>query len=186
MKYWYHNSGDEASFYYEPLNWGEAISLFEEDCSVSIEHFIGRDPKQQTFYKSWHGCSPELLAMQEPLMLNELTGLIESHELYPYEYKLRIRNVRIERAILEGAVFIGDSKTIQMLHEKMEIPELIRKSSMYGELVAFGEPGKVQIEGTFGNNVDLLEFIYNDLMKKESPGYHDFMDSLDSAVIVKD
>ena len=57
---------------------------------------------------------------------------------------------------------------------------------MYGELVAFGEPGKVQVEGTFGNNVDLLEFIYNDLMKKESLGYHDFMDSLDSAVLVKD
>ncbi len=186
MKYWYHNSGQEASFYYEPLNWGEVISLFEEDCTVSIEHFIGTDTKQQTFYKSWHGCSTELKAMQEPLLLKELTGLIESHELYPYEYILKIRNVRIERAIIEGAVFAGDPKTIQMLRDKIEIPEAIRKSSMNGELVSFGESNKVQVEGTFGNSADLLEFIYNDLMAKESPGYHVFMDSLDSATIVKD
>lgn len=186
MKYWYHNSGQEASFYYEPLNWGEVISLFEQDCSVSIEHFIGTDTKQQAFYKSWHGCSKQLTIMQEPLMLKELTALIESHELYPYEYILRIRNVRIERAIIESAVFTGDPKTIQILGNKMEIPEAIRKSSMNGELVSFGESNKVQVEGTFGNSADLLEFIYNDLMAKESPGYHVFMDSLDSATIVKD
>ncbi len=186
MKFWQNNSGDTISFYYEPFKWERLVSLFDESALVSIEHFIGTDAEQQTFYKSWHGCSPELLAMQEPLMLNELTGLIESHELYPYEYKLRIRNVRIERAIIEGAVFTGDSKTIQMLRDKMEIPEVIRKSSINGELVAFGEPGKVQVEGTFGNNVDLLEFIYNDLMAKESPSYHDFMDNLDSFDIVKD
>lgn len=186
MKYWYHNSGQEASFYYEPLNWGEVISLFEEDCSVSIEHFIGTDSKQQTFYKSWHGCSPELIAMQEPLMIKELTGLIEGHALYPYEYILRIRNVRIERAILEGAVFTGDSKTIQMLCDKMEISEAIKKEYINGELVEFGESGRVQVEGRFGNSADLLEFIYIDLMAKESPGYDDFMDSLGSAHIVKD
>ncbi|MBK7851759.1 MAG: hypothetical protein IPJ66_11695 [Bacteroidetes bacterium] len=186
MKYWYHNSGQEASFYYEPLNWGEVISLFEEDCTVSIEHFIGTDKKQQTFYKSWHGCSTELIAMQKTLKLKELAPLVEGLELYPYEYILRIRNVRIERAILEGAAFTGDPKTIQMLRDRMLTPEAIRKSSINGELVAFGESGKVQVEGTFGNSADLLEFIYNNLMSKESPGYHDFMDSLDSATIVKD
>lgn len=186
MKYWYHNLGQEASFYYEPLNWGEVISPFEEGSSVSIEHFIGTDTKQQTFYKSWHDCSTELKAMQEPLLLKGLTVLIESHELYPYEYILRIRNVRIERSIIEGAVFTGDPKTIQMLCDKMEIPEAIRKAYFNGELVAFDEPGKVQVEGTFGNSADLLDYIYNDLMAKESPGYHVFMDSLDSATIVKD
>ena len=186
MKYWYHNSGQEVSFYYEPLKWGEVISLFEKDCSVSIEHFIGTDTKQQTFYKSWHGCSPELITMQEPLMLKELIGLIESLELYPYEYILRMRSISIERAILEGAVFTGDPKTIQMILDKLEIPVAIRKSSSNGELGVFGKSGKVQVEGTFGNSADLLEFIYNDLMAKESPGYHDFMDSLGSAVIVKD
>ncbi len=184
MKYWHHDSGQEASFYYEPLNWDKVISLFNEDCSVSIEHFIGTDTKQQTFYKSWHGGSTELKAMQEPLLLKELTALIESHELYPYEYILRIRNVRIERAILEGTVFTGDPKTIQMLRDKLEIPEAIRKSSINGELVKLGESGKIQVEGTFGNSTDLLEFIYNDLMAKESPGYDNFMDSLDSATIV--
>ena len=186
MKYWYYNSGQEASFYFEPLNWGKVISLFEEDSIVSIEHFTGTNTNQQTIYKSWHGCSLELIAMQEPLMLKELTGLIEGHKLYPYEYILRIRNVRIERAILEGAVFTGDSKTIQMLCDKMEISETIRKAYIKGELVELGESGRVQGEGRFGNSADLLEFIYNDLMAKESPGYDDFMDSLDSATIIKD
>jgi len=186
MKYWYHNLGQEASFYYEPLNWGEIISLFEEDSLVSIEHFIGTNTYQQTLYKSWHGCSRELIALQEPLMLKELIGLIESHELYPYECILRIRNVRIQRAILEGAVFTGDSKTIQMLCDKMEISEAIRKAYINGELVELKESGRVQIIGAFGNSADLLEFIYNDIMANESPGYVDFMKSLDSAIIVND
>ena len=184
MKYWYYNSGQEASFYFEPLNWGKVISLFEEDSIVSIEHFIGTNTNQQTLYKSWHGCSQDLIAMQEPLMLKELIGLIEIHELYPYEYILRIRNVKIERAILEGAVFTGDFKTIQMLIDKLEMPETIRKLSNNGKLMAFGEPGNVQVEGTFVKCADLLEFIYNDLMAKESPGYHDFIDSLGSATVL--
>ena len=160
------------------------MSLFDESDLVSIEHFIGSNTKQQTFFHSWHGISKELLGMKEPLKLNELIALAESHELYPYEYILKIRNVRIERAIIEGAVFAGDPKTIQMLRDKIEIPEAIRKSSINGELLAFDESGKVQVECTFGKSADLLEFIYNDLMSKESPGYDDFMDSLDSATIV--
>ena len=162
------------------------MSLFDEGSLVSIEHFIGSNTKQQTFFHSWHGTSKELMMMIEPLKLNELSALAESLELYLYEYILKIRNVRIERAIIEGAVFTGDPKTIQMILDKLEIPVAIRKSSSNGELVAFGESGKVQVEGTFGNSADLLEFIYNDLMTKESLGYVDFMDSLDSAIIVKD
>ena len=119
-------------------------------------------------------------------MLKELIGLIESLELYPYEYILRMRSISIERAILEGAVFTGDSKTIQMLCDKMEISEAIRKAYINGELVELKESGRVQIKGAFSNSADLLEFIYNDLMAKESPGYNDFMDSLDSATIIKD
>lgn len=160
------------------------MSLFDEGNLVSIEHFIGSNIKQETFFNSWHGTSKELMVMIEPLKLNELIALAESLELYPYEYILKIRNVRIERAIIEGTVFTGDSKTIQMLRDKLEIPEAIRKSSINGELVAFSESGNVQVEGTFGNRTYLLEFIYNDLMAKESPGYDDLMDSLDSATIV--
>lgn len=186
MKFWQHNSGDILSIYYEPFKWETLLSLFDEGSLVSMEHFIGSNIKQETFFHSWHGTSKELIVMIEPLKLNELIALAESLEHYPYEYILRIRNVRIERAIIEGAVFTGDSKTIQMLLDKLEIPEAIRKSSINGELVAFSESGNVQVEGTFGNSADLLEFIYDDLMSKESPGYHDFMDSLDSAAIVKD
>lgn len=186
MKFWQNNSGDIISIYYEPFKWERLISLFDENSLVTIEHFSGADKEQQTFFKSWYGCSPELIAMLETLTLKDLTGLIERYKLYPYEYILRTRSVRIERAVIEGAVFTGDSKTIQMLLDKLELPEAIRQTTSRGELVDLGESGKVQVAGTFGNSADLLEFIYNDLMAKESPGFDDFMDSLDSAVIVKD
>lgn len=73
-----------------------------------------------------------------------------------------------------------------MLCDKMEISEAIRKAYINGELVELKESGRVQIIGAFGNSADLLEFIYNDIMANESPGYVDFMKSLDSAIIVND
>lgn len=182
MKYWYHNSGDKASFYHEPINWHKLISLFDGCASVIIEHFIGTDPKEQTIYKSWHGSSLEFMALPGKLKLYELTEMIDRLEMYPYEYILHIEGVRIQRSIIEGAVCTGDPEIIQLLIDKLEIPEVIKKASINGELAEHRESGNIKLLATFETSVSLLEYIYYELMAKECPGYHEFMDSLESAI----
>jgi len=186
MKYWYHNSGDKASFYHEPINWHKLISLFDGCASVIIEHFIGTDPKEQTIYKSWHGSSLEFMALPGKLKLYELTEMIERLEMYPYEYILNIEEVRIQRSIIEGAVFTGKPEKIRTLIDKLAISPAIINKPTNGELIAIDETGIVLSEGTYLNCAAVLDYIYNDIMTKENSGYHEFMESLESANIIKE
>lgn len=178
MKYWYKSSKNAYSCYFEPLSWSKLTSLFNEDCPVTIEHFIGSNKEKQIYYKTTHDVSSELNLFKDSISFGKLTEIVEKLRLYVFEYKLNIDNTLIERAVVEGAILTGDQISIQRLIGIMKLPESLIKSSINGELAKLWESGEIQIEGTFENTEDLLEFIYNDLMEKECPGYNYFMDRL--------
>lgn len=181
MKYWYHNSEEETSFYLEPLTWDDLVSQFDGRVLVRVEHLVCSNPQLEIYYHSWHGTSPEFQTLKEPIPLQDLISLLNRLKVYPYEYILYKEELRIERVVIEGVVFSGPSGSIQKLIEGFHIPPGLLSSSTKGELAVLSPPGECQITGHFSNRSDLLEHVYHELMKVESPDYFDFMRRLAEA-----
>lgn len=118
--------------------------------------------------------------MKKPMRLSELKSLVKKHVEWPHEFKLAIGNVKIERAITGGIVFTADEQTINHLKEKLNVPNELLHPSQENKLVSKGR-GKIKVEGEFTKPEDLLNHVYDELMRKESPDYFKFMDALASA-----
>lgn len=157
------------------------MALFNNDEICVIEHFSGVGHDEQTYYKSWFGCSPEFLPMKEPMRLYEFTKLVKTYVKWPHEFNLTINTVKIERGITGGIVFTAEEKRLNKVIEKLNIPKEILHPSYENKLIYKTRTGKVKAGGEFEKTEDLLEHIYNELMRKVSPGYFEFMDALESA-----
>ena len=182
MNTWYCKSKEFCSFYYHPFTWHKLLSLFEPDDLCTIEHFsgVGKD-EVNSFYKSWYGCSPEFLAMKEPMRLSELKSLVKTFVKWPHEFKLAIGTVKIERGITNGIVFTADEQTINHLTEKLNVPKELLRPSLQNKLVSMGKTGRIKVEGEFTKSEILLDHVYDELMRKVSQNYFKFMDALASA-----
>lgn len=180
MKIWHHKSKESCSFFCYPFTWNKLLSLFDADEICTVEHFSGVG-KEQSYYKSWYGCSPEFLAMKEPMRLSELKMLVKTFVKWPHEFKLAIGNVKIERAITGGIVFTSDDLSIFNLIEKLNVPKELLRPSLENKLVSMGKTGRIKVEGEFTKLEDLLDHVYDELMRKVSPDYFKFMDALSSA-----
>lgn len=181
MKIWYCKSEGRCSFYYYPKSWNKLLSLFDADEICVIEHFSGVEHNELTYYKSWYGCSVEFLTMKEPMRIKEFKALVKEYVKWPHEFKLTIGTVKIERDITSGLVFTADEKRLNQLIEKLNVPKEFLHPSLENKLVSIGKTGKIKVEGEFTNTEDLLNHVYNELMRKESPEYFKFMDALESA-----
>ncbi len=181
MKIWYHKSKELCSFYYHPFTWNKLLSMFDCDEICLVEHFSGVGHDEQTLYKSWFGCSPEFISMREPMKVIELRKLVKTFVKWPHEFKLAIENVKVERAITGGIIFTTRDKILKQLIEKLNVSHSLLEVTFENKLVLMKSSGKKKIEGVFANSEDLLDHIYNELMKKESPDYFIFIDALDAA-----
>ena len=119
--------------------------------------------------------------MKEPMTLKEFKALVTKYVKWPHEFKLIIGNVKIERGITGGIVFTADEERLRRLIEILNVPKELLHSSYKNKLVSMGRTGKVKVEEEFVKAEDLLNFIYDELMRKVSPNYFDFMDALESA-----
>ena len=118
--------------------------------------------------------------MKEPMKVGELNTLVKAFVKWPHEYRLWIGDVEIERAITGGIVFTAGDKILNQLIEKLNVSKSLLESSFESKLISIGR-GKIKVEGVFTKKEDLLDHVYNELMKKESPDYFKFMDALAAA-----
>ena len=180
MKIWHSKSEETHSLYYYPFTWNRLLALFDRDEICVVEHFSGVG-KEQSYYKSWYGSSPEFLPMKEPMRLQELKTLVKTFVKWPHEFTFTVGTVRIERATTGGIVFTADADKINRVIEKLEVPKELLLSSYKNKLVSIGRTGKIRFEGEFIEVDALLNYIYDDLMIKVSPDYFKFMDALAAA-----
>ena len=66
--------------------------------------------------------------------------------------------------------------------EKLNVQKELLHLSLENKLVSLGR-GKIKAEGEFATTELLLDFIYDELMRKVSPDYFKFMDALTAATI---
>ena len=183
MKTWYSISKENHSLYYYPFTWVKLLSLFDADDPCTVEHFsgVGKD-EVNSFYMTWYGCSPEFLPMKEPMKVRELKALVKTFVKWPHEYILTIGTVKIERGITNGIVFTSDDQSILNLIEKLNVQKEMLHSAYENKLVSM-RSGKIKVEGEFTTSEDLLDHVYDELMRKVSPDYFKFMDALTAATI---
>ena len=79
-------------------------------------------------------------------------------------------------------VFTADEQTINQVIEKLNVVKELFHPSLENKLVSIGR-GEIKVEERFTKSEDLLDFIYDELMRKVSPDYFKFMDALTAATI---
>ena len=157
------------------------MALCKDDEVCAVEHFSGVGHDEQTFFKTWYGCSPEFLPMKGPMKLQDFKRLVKTFVKWQHEFTLTIGNVKIERGITGGIVFTAAPTSMLRLIEKLNIPNEYLLSSYAYKLMSISKTGKIRFEGEF-NQVDVLfSYIYDELMLKINPDYFKFMDALESA-----
>ncbi|MBK8363644.1 MAG: hypothetical protein IPL24_08120 [Bacteroidetes bacterium] len=180
MKIWYHKSKELCSFYYHPFTWNKLLSMFDCDeiCVMRIFQWCWHD--EHTFYKSWFGCSPAFVSMIEPMKVRELRKLVKTFVKWPHEFKLAIGNVKVGKSYYRrDSILPLKDKILNQLLEKLNVSHSFLELTFENKLVLMKSSG-VKNRRSFTKSEDLLDHIYNELMKKESPDYFKFIDALDA------
>ena len=149
MKYWYKV---QKTHIHVTLNLyhGRSWHLFNEDCPVTIEHFIGSNKEKQIYYKTTHDVSSELNLFKDSISFSKLTEIVEKLRLYVFEYKLNIDNTLIERAVVEGAILTGRSDINPKAYWYNEITWITYKSHQStGSLPNYGNQARYRLRELF-------------------------------------
>jgi hypothetical protein len=180
MKFWFKDSVNPCSFYFQPVDWNLVVSLFAQETVCTVEFFDGYANSKE-YYKTPYTFTPELSELNSQLELGRINEIVVALSMNIYEFKLTIGDVWVEKSIEGGVLFSSKPEVIQGLIDKLHCPRKLLHPKYKNILVSVAEGGLIKKEGEFTNPEDLFIHIYDEFVERVSPGYKAFMEALTSA-----